>query len=97
MRALRESAEGSAVVFLDCSFETCYERIRSSDRPLVRANTREQLYEIFLNRQQRYREVADLGHSRMSQAGSGHDSRGKLSGSWQFDSQSSCASSVLDV
>jgi len=60
VRALRESAEGSAVVFLDCSFETCYERIRSSDRPLVRANTREQLYEIFLNRQQRYREVADL-------------------------------------
>ena len=54
VRALRESAEGSAVVFLD------YERIRSSDRPLVRSNTREQLYEIFLNRQQRYREVADL-------------------------------------
>ena len=45
---------------MDCSFETCYERIRSSDRPLVRSNTREQLYEIFLNRQQRYREVADL-------------------------------------
>ena len=60
VRALRESAEGSSVVFLDCSFETCYERIRSSDRPLVRSNTREQLYEIFLNRQQRYREVADL-------------------------------------
>lgn len=46
MRALRESAEGSSVVFLDCSFETCYERIRSSDRPLVRSNTREQLYEF---------------------------------------------------
>ena len=60
VRALRENADGSAVVFLDCSFDTCYERIRSSDRPLVCSNTREQLYEIFLNRQQRYREVADL-------------------------------------
>lgn len=45
--ALRQSGGYESVVFLDCSFETCYQRIKDSDRPLVRNNTKEQLEEIF--------------------------------------------------
>ena len=60
VQALRQNGGFEAVVFLDCSFETCYQRIKDSDRPLVRANSREGLEQIFLQRQQRYREVADL-------------------------------------
>lgn len=61
VRALRENSGGfEAVVLLDCSFETCYQRIKNSDRPLVRNNTREQLEQIFIQRQERYRRAADF-------------------------------------
>lgn len=35
------------VVFLDAPFESCWERIRESDRPIVRRGTRAELREIF--------------------------------------------------
>ncbi len=61
VQALRESANGfEAIVLLDCSFETCYQRIKNSDRPLVKNNTKEQLEEIFIKRQLQYRRVADV-------------------------------------
>jgi shikimate kinase len=61
VQALRSCADGfETVVFLDCSFETCYQRIKNSDRPLVRNNSREQLEQIFEQRQARYRQVADV-------------------------------------
>lgn len=61
LQALRENGGGfESVVLLDCSFETCYQRIKNSDRPLVRNNTKEQLEQIFLQRQQHYREAADV-------------------------------------
>ena len=50
----------AAIVFVNSEFDLCWERIKDSDRPLVRANSREGLEQIFLQRQQRYREVADL-------------------------------------
>ena len=49
-----------AIVFLDCSFETCYRRIQTSDRPLVRNNTKEGLEEIFNARREKYLSVADV-------------------------------------
>ncbi len=61
VQALRSCADGfETVVFLDCSFETCYQRIKHSDRPLVRNNSREKLEQIFEQRQARYRQVADV-------------------------------------
>lgn len=42
-------------VFLDASFETCYERIRESDRPLIHNNTPQQLAELFERRRVIYR------------------------------------------
>lgn len=61
VRALRENSGGfEAIVLLDCSFETCYQRIKNSDRPLVRNNTKEQLEQIFRQRQEKYRQAADF-------------------------------------
>ncbi|MGN0585415.1 MAG: shikimate kinase [Ruminococcus sp.] len=50
---------GAWVVFLDQSFDTCYERIRDDkNRPIVQKNTKEQLREIFLSREGVYRSNA---------------------------------------
>ena len=46
--------EHDRVVFLDVPFPVCYERIRLSDRPLVRQNTVEQLEALFASRRPRY-------------------------------------------
>ena len=59
--ALKESSKGfESVIFLDCSFETCYQRIRTSDRPLVKKNTPEGLKEIFDRRRKLYLAAADV-------------------------------------
>lgn len=58
--AVQKQLKGSSVVYLEVPFEECYERIHCSDRPLVRANSREQLHEIFQKRDQIYRSVASL-------------------------------------
>ena len=60
VQALRQNGGFEAVVFLDCSFETCYRRIQTSDRPLVRNNTKEGLEEIFNARREKYLSVADV-------------------------------------
>lgn len=48
------------MVFLDAPFAVCYGRIRQSDRPLVRQNSREQLREIFARRRPVYLSRAQL-------------------------------------
>ena len=58
--AVQEQLRGCSVVYLTVPFDACYERIRSSDRPLVRANNKEQLHKIFLKRDPIYRSVATI-------------------------------------
>ena len=58
--AVQEQLRGCSVVYLTVPFDVCYERIRSSDRPLVQANSKEQLHEIFLKRDHIYRSVATI-------------------------------------
>lgn len=48
----------TAIVFLDCSFEVCYQRIRNSSRPLVVNNSKEDLQKIFEQRAAIYRSVS---------------------------------------
>ena len=61
VKSFRESSGGfESIVMLDCSFETCYRRIQTSDRPLVRNHTKEELREIFDRRRERYLSVSDL-------------------------------------
>lgn len=56
--AVREQLKDSTVVYLSVPFELCYERIKDSDRPLVKANSREQLNDIYKKRDSVYRLAA---------------------------------------
>lgn len=47
-------------IFLDAPFEVCYARIKYSDRPLVRANTPDELLKLFEKRRAAYRAAASL-------------------------------------
>lgn len=47
------------ILYLNPGFDECYLRIQASDRPLVRANTREQLAALYIAREECYRAVAD--------------------------------------
>lgn len=47
-----------SILLLDADFDVCYDRIKDSDRPLVRQNTKEQLKEIFEKRLPFYRRAA---------------------------------------
>ena len=57
---VQESLQGCCVVYLDVPFDDCYERIKHSDRPLVKSNSKEQLKELFMNRDKIYRAVASV-------------------------------------
>lgn len=46
------------VIYLDSSFESCYERIKNTDRPIVRQKTKEQLKKLFEDRKLHYKEVS---------------------------------------
>lgn len=48
------------LIFLDASFSECYSRVKDSDRPLVRGNTRESLEQLYLSRRESYRLAADF-------------------------------------
>lgn len=52
--------DATGIVYLDCDFDTCYQRICTSSRPLVVSNTKEQLREIFQSRADRYRSVSTI-------------------------------------
>lgn len=56
--AVQQALKDSCVIYLDVPFESCWRRIRYSDRPLVRANSKEQLHQLYLKRQEIYRKVA---------------------------------------
>ncbi len=48
------------VVYIDSSFEDCYNRIASTDRPIVRAKSKEQLKEHYNSRIPHYMAVANI-------------------------------------
>ena len=50
---------GDKIIFLDIPFEVCYKRIKDSDRPLVRNNTKEALHEIYHARRDLYLAACD--------------------------------------
>lgn len=54
---LRRSGD---VVFLNTGFDECYRRIKDSDRPLLLANTRERLEDIYRRREKLYRSASDF-------------------------------------
>lgn len=47
------------LLFINADFEECYRRIKDSDRPLVRSNTREQLEKMYEVRNSHYRTISD--------------------------------------
>ncbi len=53
-------SQSGRMVFLSAPFAVCYKRIQTSDRPLVRQNTREGLHKIFSSRQPVYLSRAEL-------------------------------------
>ena len=59
--------EHGYIVLLDVPFRTCWFRIADSDRPFVRNNTRQQLEELYHQRDSIYRKhathTADASHS----------------------------------
>ena len=52
--------EKGQMVFLDASFSVCYERIKDSNRPLVKSKTKEELYALYKERNPQYLEVAHI-------------------------------------
>lgn len=48
------------IVFLDTPFEVCYERIRDSDRPIVRRSTPNELRRLFETRRAAYQTAASV-------------------------------------
>ena len=48
------------VVFLDADFESCYSRIKNSNRPLVCKHTKEELETLFNQRYNSYLEAAQM-------------------------------------
>lgn len=55
--AAAAKASGSAVVFLDVPFETCYERIKDDkNRPIVMRSTKEELHALYDQRRSVYLE-----------------------------------------
>jgi len=56
--AVQEALKDSCIIYLDVPFEACWGRIRNSDRPLVKTNSKEQLHQLYLKRQEVYRKVS---------------------------------------
>lgn len=48
------------VIYLSTDFDICYERIRNSDRPLVRKNSREQLHALYNERNKVYSSICTM-------------------------------------
>jgi shikimate kinase len=47
---LKHIKKNGIVVYLEVEFETCYHRIKHSDRPIVKNSTKEELFELFNKR-----------------------------------------------
>lgn len=48
------------VIWLNPAWDTIYDRIKNSNRPLVKKHNKEALYQIFQQREELYREVANI-------------------------------------
>lgn len=48
------------VIWLNPAWETLYERIKRSNRPLVKKHDKEELYRIFQERERLYQEIANI-------------------------------------
>lgn len=59
-KAVQDCLKESCVVYLDVPFEDCYKRIKNSDRPLVRANSKEALEALYERRGAVYRAVSSV-------------------------------------
>lgn len=46
------------IIFIDTSFKICFDRIKNSNRPLVKTKSRQQLEKIFLSRKTIYEKIA---------------------------------------
>lgn len=42
------------ILFIDCDFESCYERIKNTDRPLVKQKSKEELLALYNERKPKY-------------------------------------------
>lgn len=51
--------QNGTIILLQADFDVCWERIRDSDRPIVRAKTREELLELYDQRLAVYRKISD--------------------------------------
>lgn len=51
-------ATGATILFIDENFENCYERIKDSDRPLVKGKTKEELKALYDERKEHYLSVS---------------------------------------
>lgn len=52
--------QGDTLIFLDASFDRCYERIKRSDRPIVRGSSPDRLHALFDDRYPLYLSAATL-------------------------------------
>lgn len=48
------------VVYINCPFEVCYQRIKNSDRPIVTQKSKEQLNKLYSSRLAHYEKVANI-------------------------------------
>ncbi len=48
------------VVYINTPFALCYQRISSTDRPLVQSRTRDELYDLYRERRNHYRAACDI-------------------------------------
>lgn len=48
------------IIFLNTDFNTCFSRIKKSNRPLVKLNTKTQLKQLFNKRQPQYEKIANF-------------------------------------
>ncbi len=59
-KAVQEALKDCCIVYLDVPYNKCYERIKNSDRPLVRANSKEELEAIYNKRTEIYKAVSTI-------------------------------------
>ena len=59
-RNIAPLSENSDIVYLNVDFETCYRRIKNSDRPLVHSNTKSELKALFEKRDAFYKRAANV-------------------------------------
>lgn len=58
-RNIAPAKKNGVVVFLNPGFEACYKRIANTDRPIVRANSKEALRKLYKTREPAYKRAAD--------------------------------------